>query len=738
MPKNPNTAQEQAPKNPNDGEAEVQKFTPEQDEGNLSADDLVSLKQEIEAAIAYQKSDNRLQDWDCHLAYLNCRWDDIYDNEDQDTEGFRCNVNTIFANLQTEIPTLYFQQPTVNILPATPFFETEKPNSLGAPLKIQVDNIQAAKLFEKRLNNVQKNIRMEPIVERVVADCLTPYGYGVFKVGVGFEYEARHDLGQQVGKTTYWVRRVDPRNVYFDTLASCFGDRQLTIEMIVRRKADLLKDPRYDKKKVLQLPTKIPDTLKGRFDKLEKKWDPGLVIFYEVHNEATRTVRWLSIEGEPVEIRKPLKKKTWIEGSNYVVLPLNIETDDSIYPLSDSMPIIDQAKARNRVRTAQVKFLENWGVTAFIEAGFFDSEEAEETWRKAGNGTTVVKVKNGAIQGNRMLVATPPPIPRDWYAMDDVFRRDNDETLGISEYMRGQAGDASTKATTVQTVQNASNIRIARRRRKIKLALIEIAQKLGALIMEHDTEGTMIDLRDHLEDEPFVKFLSENYGFKKDVPFLNVTKEMYQGEYLYDFEIEEMLERPKSVQVQQLLTTIDTLGKNPAFLKPLLEESDPKHVVRTIFELQGMHVEGLKKNKPKVNFPPEIENEMAERGIEIPEPGPDDDDDLHQFTHLKLEREMAARLPALLKGAATQDPEAVAAYLQVKKSIEILQRHIVAHEQAKMMKAQTQAMISGAPAGGGPLPANGPSIMQGLVPPAAAPVASEMQINQNAGGGLGA
>lgn len=737
MTKKPNAAAEiKAAKNPNDGESEVEKFTPEKDpSGLLSDEELKALKGEIQAGIDVQKSDGRLHAWECHLAYLNCRWDDIYDDEDPDE--FRCNVNSIFANLQTEIPTLYFQQPTVNVQPAKAFFEVEKTDRLGQPIKVRVDNIQSAKLFEKRLNNVLKNMKLEPIAERWIADCLTPYGYGVLKVGVGFETEARHDLSQKVGKTTFWARRVDPRNVFFDALASYFGDRTMTFEKIIRRKADLLKDPRYIREKVMKMATKIPDFLKSRFDKLERKWDPGLVEFFEVHNERTRTVRWISLEGEVMEIRKPLKKKTWIEGSDYITLSLNIETDDAIYPLSDSMPIIDQAKARNRVRTAQVKFLENWGTTAFIESQFFDSDEAEETWRKAGNGTTVVKVKTGAISGNKMLVAPPPPMPRDWFAMDDVFRRDNDETLGISEYMRGQAGDASTKATTVQTVQNASNIRIARRRRRIKLALLELAQKIGALIMEHDTDGASLDLGDAVEDEDFVKFLSEQYGFNKDVPFLNVSKEMYQGEYLYDFEIEEMLERPKSVQVQQLLSTIDTLGKNPIFMRPLMEESDPKHVVRTIFELQGMHVEGLRKSKPQAQFPPELENEMAERGIDIPPPHPKDDDDMHEFTHLKLEREMQARLPALLRGAATQDPEAVAAYLQVKKSIEILQRHALAHEQKKLMKAQVDQLL-GAGGSGGPLPPNGPSIIQGITPPAAPAAPSEMQINQNAGGGLGA
>lgn len=665
----------------------------------LTDEELTEVKENIEAAIKYQKSDDRWEHWHEYLDYINCRWDSIHDDDD----GEPCNVNSIFSNLQVEIPTLYFQHPHVNVFAKRPSFKREKfKPGMATPVMYQVDNIQGAKLLEVRLNNVFDDINIEPIIERGVVDALAPYGYAVWKVGYGFNTEFEPDLNQEVTKTTYWVRRVDPRNVLIDPLASSFNDREFTVERIARKKKHLLRNQLYLKEEIEKLKPGTPEIYKKRLDGIEG-YKPKLIEFFEYHDHVNKTIHWVVInKGKAVEIRQPLKVKNWMEGSDFVFLDLNVATDDNVYPLSDIEPVIDQAKARNRIRTAQTKHIENWGISVFVESDFWISEEEEEVFRRSGNGVNMYKVRNNALRENGMEIVPAPAIPRDLYTMDEVYKRDNDETLGITDAQKGQTtGD--TKAE-VLTVNNAANIRISRRRRKVKLAIIEIAKKLAALIRANDDSKTVLNVSGKMDDDDFIEFLKKEFkDFNPEVPFLEVDKQSWQGDYNFNFELEEMLERPKAVQIQQLLNTVNQLSTHPIFLEAHAKVMDPAHVIRKAYELQGMKVEDLKKQKLTPEIPDDMENEMAERGVQIPDPHEKNNHPQHIFKHLALVREMQAKLPLLLQAAIDpqtgqpKDMEALEAYMIVKRAIQILQEHVVKHyqmDQANEAKAGGQPMAT--------------------------------------------
>lgn len=761
MPRNPNEKiPYKDPKAPNEMGMDLEERDEEEDDDEdeekeekkpkskdgapwLTAEELIEVKKNIEASIKYQKAENRWDHWHEYLDYLNCRWDNSYDDD-----GPHCNVNTAFSNLQTELPTLYFQHPDVNVLAKRPKFFSTTQTPQG-PIKVEIDNIQGAKLLGVRLNNVFLDIIIEPVIERGIVDALAPYGYCTWKVGYGLTTEFDRVLNQEVDKTTYWVRRVDPRNILVDPLAPSFNEREYTVERLIRRKKSIENNPLYLKRVIKDLPTKIPDTYKNKCDSIGSDYDPKLIEFFEYHDHVKKTVHWVSIDKNCVEIRKPIKKKVWLEGSDYVFLDLNVATDDSAYPLSDIEPVIDQMKARNRIRSAQCKHLENWGISVFVEGEFWSDDEQEEIFKSVGNGVGIYKVKTDAINQNRMIVQPPPPIPPDLYSMDQVHKQDNDQTLGITDAMQGQA-TGSTKAE-VMTVNNASNVRIARRRRKIKLAIIEIAKKLAALIREHDDAATVLNIAGLMDDDDFVSFIKKmDPDFNPEVPFLETDKTAWQGEYNFDFEIEEMLERPKAVQIQQTLNTITQLAQlaqiDPRYGDELRETVDPKHVFRQLFELQGMHVEALKKQSLKPEIPAGIENDLADQGIEIPPPHKKNDHTRHIVEHLGLMKEMQSKLPFLMQAAldpATgqpKNPEAMQAYLQVKKAIQFLQQHVVEHYKMDQGDvAKNLASLAGTGMGGPSMkqaPVNGPSVPSQLMPPAPPGPPDPVTMAQNAGAGL--
>jgi len=694
----------------------------------LTPEELIEWKKDIEAGIAYQKMDSRWERWHEYLDYLNCRWDNIYDDDDD----HHCNVNSIFANLQAEIPTLYFQQPDVSVISKKPTFKRKVQTQQGE-IEVNVDNQYAAKLLGLRLNQVFGDCVMEPTVERYIADAKAPYGGGWIKVGYGFTSEFEPDLDQEVTKTTYWVARVDPRNMIVPCLTTDMTKRDWTAERIIRKKKDLEANSLYIQDKVKNMKTGIPETLKSRFDRMGHQYDVKLTEFYEVHDHKNKCLRWIAIDGEPCEIREPVKRKDFVEGSDYEYMDLNIPTDDSAYALSDVEPVIDQAIARNKVRTAQTKHIENWGITVFTESTFFKDDETEEEWRTLGNGIGICKVKDGALNQNKMTIVQPPSIPADWFNMDQVYKRDNDETLGISPAMQGKVTDA-TKAE-IQTVSQSTGVRIGRQRRKIKLALVNVAKKMASLIRAHDDAATVLDVSDYKEDDGFMDFLQKNFDFDGSVGFLEVDKTAWQGQYNFDFEVEEMLDRPKAVQVQQRLATWQSLSKIPQFMAVLDDEADARYVLNDILMLQGMRLESLSKPAAKPMLPAEFENMLADGSIgeegpvEIPPPNEKDLDDYHLVTHGTLREELKKAVPNLMKGAMAGDTQALEAYNIVKLSLRFIEEHMLMHSLSKQKKAKKREVL-GKASSGGQQNVNGPN-MAGPGPRMAAPSAEG--IAQNAG-----
>jgi len=703
-----------------------------------SEEEIKKWKKRLKTSLSYMKSDDRWDNWGKFLNYLNCRWDDIHDDD-----GDHCNVNTLWSNLQSEIPGLYFQQPDVSVIAKKPTFNKTLPN--GG--KVKVDNLQAAKLLGKRMNQIIEDCNIEPTIERGIADAKAPYGHCWWKVGYGFTSEFDRDLKQEVTKATYWVQRVDPRTVLVDYMAPEMSKRRWTAHKLHREKPDLEENTAYITSRVKTMKTGIPEVLKERFDKLAAAApDVKIVEFYELHDHVKKEIHWLAIDGTPQEIREPVKIKDWVEGSDFEYMDLNIPTDDSVYTLSDIEPVIDQAIARNKIRTSQVKHIENWGITIFTEASFWNDEVTEEEWRTVGNRVSMCKVADGALSQNKQLIVNPPAIPPDWYNMDGQLKLDNSETLALTAAQQGQTtGD--TKAE-VMTVNQASNVRTGRQRRKIKLAIINIVKKLAAKSRAHDDAEVLLDLTSYEEDRDFQAYLKEQFDHDGSTPHLEVNKEAWQGEYNFDFEIEEMLDRPKAVRVKQYIDTFAQLGQIPIFQAALTEEADAKYVLNEILELQGMRLDSLKKPTLSPELPPEFENQMADDGVEIPPPHKKDPDDLHIFKHLTFRQELQKAMPKLMKGMVKGDPEAMEAYEQVKLALRYIEEHTVLHNLQKRKKGMRLEVLNKANTAPGPydqpqgrpvptqegiaqsagaMPARGPTPQPGMMPPAPQPRGMNVQ-----------
>lgn len=611
---------------------------------------LKHLQENIEAGEKWVKqghgksSDTREKQWERNAGYLRCMWDSPWDANDE--ESFQ--TNTIYANYHVKKPTLFFRNPQITAEATRPTFVRDadgNPEVDEAGQPTLEDNYHTARLLSLKINYELRDIGFKGTLKKVVGDNICPYGIGWTKWGFKDITVADHSNVRDP-KYSYWCQRVDPRNLVYDYMATEPGDIKWTAERLVMT----IKAAReYGFDIPLSHTAELPDFLKKRRDTVEESEgevdENNLVVIWEYHDLVDKKIYWLLLSGGNQSAPKELKKVDWpypFEESAYEPLVLQPDHDD-IIGMSDVQPVEKQALALNRMRTMEVKHMDNFGTTIFHEEGAATNEEFAKYNKTPFGGR--VTFKPGMM--DKFQVAGTPPLGGDHYKMSEIHKDEIRTTLGITEYQQGSAGAASQKATIGTIVQNASNLRIEEQRDTIHDFVIANVKKLVKLLQAFSTEEEYINLSDEVLDEDFVDVLKDQYGFNPKIPFLKMSNKDIQGEYNFKFRIEDMIVVPKEVQLQSLINLFNVLSASPPVLQRFMETKDVDKVVEHMFELGGLDIERYSFNKTKM-LSAEVENQMFLKGMEVPEPSKKDHDDEHILSHIsRVIKPLEAQLSAV-------------------------------------------------------------------------------------------
>jgi len=589
----------------------------------------------------YTKKDARWEQWKKNQKYLRCIWDDDWAKNQFTT----FNVNSIYSNFHTKKPTLYFKNPRINVVPTKPEFTRDLQGNPvldenGNP--VLVDNYNAAKLLAVKINYELKEIGFKEVLKSLIGDNLCPFGVGWIKWGFQTLTASGHS-NQRDRKLSYWCQRVDPRNIVYDWMATSMDDCKWIAERLylTRKQCEDLG---------FKIPEgyvcSLPEFMKDRHDSAAngtKGEASDLVVIWEYHDLMAGTIGWYLIAdktgGITSELKPPQESGYPFDGASYEPLVIDKDSDD-IIGLSDVEPIEDQALAINRMRSMEVKHIDNFGTTVVVEEGYL-TENEEERWKKTPFGG-FIKVKEGGI--GKVQISTPPTLGNDHYRMSEVHKDDIRTTLGITEFQQGSSGSANTKATIGNIVQNSSNIRIEEQRDVIYDFVINCVRKLAAMIQEFSKENEYLNLKDEVLEEDYVGVLKKDYGFNPKIPFLKMSKKDIQGEFNFEFNIEDMIVRPKEVQLQQLTNLLGVIGSNPLMMQAVGEEDiSMGKVVKKLFELASVDIEEFKKGGPAM-LSPQQENQMFLNGMEVPEPHRKDHDDEHILAHMPVLQQIEGKL----------------------------------------------------------------------------------------------
>jgi hypothetical protein len=626
---------------------------PEEDSGLLTQK---KIYENIQNGVEWVKSGMsdtkgiRWDRWKKNKEYLNCQWKGSAKKD--------VTVNTIFSNYRVKLPNLYFKNPTITAKPSKPLFAMDSNgqkivDEQGKP--IMVDTYASAKLFSVKINNELKRLKFKKIIKKCIGDVLCPYGVCYAKVGFSKLNVGQNEDTPESSDYDVWVSRVDPRNLIFDPFAEDLDSARFVAERIKLTKKEA-------KAMGFKIPKKyscsLPDFYK---DKQSKNVDEDdLVLIWEYYDQQEKRIYWLLDNGDQNSnhasssktvydlsfeeksddwIKEPVENDAPFEGSCYSSFTFNDDNDD-IIGLSDVEPVEDQALAINRGMSKMQNHIDNYGTMTVVEEGAINPDMAEAL--KEDTHGLFLFHKQGRPAPS---VTSTPPLGQDNFNIDNLHKFNMQTTLGITDYQKG-ASIART-ATEASYMQGALAVRIEDNKESIKEFVVDIVRKLGCLLQKYGKEEDYFDLSTEDLNDEFTEQLKEQYGFNQKLPFLKLNRSQYQGEYVYDFNVDDMVMVPKEVQLQQWMQFFGLVTGNEFAMKEAKKEGISfGKVFKKIAELGGINIDEIKSGGPTQSSAIK-ENMMFESGMEVPEPHEKDQDDEHILIHGQVAEKLNKQIQGL-------------------------------------------------------------------------------------------
>ena len=657
----------------------------------------------------YDGADDRWKRWERNQKYLMCDWGDDFEDD--------VIVNTVFSNFNTVRPTLYFKNPEIRAEPTQPNFKRVDGGEVAKDERgypVLVDNAKAGRFMGIKINYHLKQLKFKKVLKKVIGDVLAPYGVGWIKWGYQ-DITTRDQIQADSTVKGFWCERVDPRYVVYDYLATDGDETRFKAELLVLTK-------KQAKDEGMDIPedyvASLPDFLKEKANKVNGgDDDDDLVLVWEYHDEVERRIYWLLDRNEESDTsleegwaKDPVDDPYPFEGSCYVPLVLNDNNDDLI-GLSDVEPIEDQVLQISAGRTKQSRHVRNYGTVTYYEEGAILNNELDNI--KTNDHGAYVRLEEGKF--GKFQVHPTPSMGADDFNMDSLNKSDMQTTLGITDFQQGIAG-SDTTATEAGIIQNAANIRISEKRDVIADYVLENVERLSALIQTFSEAEEWVKISDIDLEEDFVGVLEKEHGFNPKLPFLHMKKEDYQGQFNFEFKVDDMIQKSPEVEAQQWIQYVSTVAPLQGVLEK--EGVSISKIAIEVAKLMGLNLDKVRETGP-AQISAAKEDFMFQQGMEVPEAHDKDIHDEHILSHQKVKAEIETQLQQLAQQIAqftqivqnglVQDP-AILQQLQGLSDqsqqkgdqLQMMLRRVTLHMQQHALKQAAKAGPAGLPQGPAP------------------------------------
>lgn len=507
------------------------------------------IKDVIPVLYNYQEED----DWKQTFDRLRQRYKGKHYAAQADQDRF--TYNATFSNVNNMIPNLVLNNPRIRAVPINPKYMRK---SLFGDIE-QVDNIKATATMEAAVNCEYKRIKALIEHRKAIQDVLFA-GFGVTKTGYSFNtISDEHE--EYVKEDNVFLQRIPPIDFGFHPIATSPDDSPLLSHRIVQLKKQLEANKLYKNVDIVtpSLPKHLRDKLQNR--KMDSS-DLNFVTVWEVHDQENDEI--LTFAGENQILIRKEKREYKYKSSDFQVLTFSKDNDE-MGGIAYLAMVEDEQEAMNEIMTFIVEHLHMFPGQLVYEEGAMDADD-ENRMRQGGQGA-MIKVK----ELNRVLKQPPMPMGGEYFNAFALLQANQDRVLGIPDFIRASSNTRKS-ASESAFIQGTVDVKRQYLGGLVKAFILDGVDNLVALMQQYYDKTRYVLAEGTIEPK-----------------VIEYTKEDIQGEFQFDFDIEEMRSANQS-EVQQMINALNIVASHP-ILVPILETMDPLKIGTQLFKKMGMNIE---------------------------------------------------------------------------------------------------------------------------------------------------
>ena len=563
--------------------------------GNSQTPTPTELLNKIKKAEDFQRQDGWYINAQRMLSYLQGDWG-------QAMYHTKYVVNTIYNLVNLIIPNLYFQNPFLRVKPTRQFYLHKD--------GLRIPGYQRALLIESVLNQEIKNMGLKEEVRKCIQDVLL-VGFGVIKTGISGA-SCHEDNNEYLQDGDIFAQRVSPFDYLCDPMSTGPKDARFEVYRYTETLQKVKENKMFKNTSDLEGMSLSDFSLKKQ-KKEDSKDEDKWVELFEYHDHERKKLYILTKDnGSKKRMLYSDDKPYDMRGSDFVVLKFTADNDDwrGIPPLR---MIEDEALAINEIISLTVNHLQKFAGIILHEEGALDADDIDRF--ENGVQGDLLQVQNGALREGRVRRESPMTMGLDYYNNFNLFTNSIDRTLAIPDFQRSAVSGKRKTAFEVNVSASDANNRRGYFVSFVKDFVILVASKITSLMQQFYDEKRWIQM----------------YGDYAD--WIEWNKEDIQGEYMFDFDIED-IKAYSSSKAQAIITALQVMTPIPLFA-PVWQQTDPLKLANQVFKNLDLNFESIKKGTEMAHYEhdPFKETKLTLAGKHIVDPHPGEPHSEHKEIH---------------------------------------------------------------------------------------------------------
>lgn len=500
-------------------------------------------------------------------------------------------INTIYNLVNLIIPNLYFQNPHLIVKPEKRFFIKKKGDS-----HLKIDGYKRAQLMESALNKEIKVMRFKHEVRECLQDVLLT-GIGVMKFGHVGSTAYDTDI-ESLSDGDIFAQRVNPFDYLPDPMATKPRNTRFEVYRFVDTTDNIKENDLYSNTDELEgtsLSEFTPRKKKKEKSKDSEKW----LELYEYHDHEKDKTYVLTKDMNKSKMLYNEDRKYDMQGSDFLVMKFTGD-NDTFRGIAPLLMVEDEALALNEVLSLTINHLQKFAGVVLYEEGALDDDDI--TRFENGEQGELLQTQNGALREGRVRRESPLSAGMDYYNNFNVLQNSIDRTLAIPDFQRSAMSGKRKTAFEVSVSAGDAQNRRGYYLGFVKDFVIESAKKITALMQQFYDKKRQMEMEGDFNE------------------WIEWTKEDIQGEYSFDFDIEDIKVYSAS-KAQAIINALQVMGPLQIF-QQVWQKIDPMKLANQIFKNMDLDIRAIEKKTDFAHYEhdPYVENELILSGKRVIDP----------------------------------------------------------------------------------------------------------------------